>query len=90
MFAHLRWANESVLQALRSAEDVPPDALRLYAHVLGAEHVWLTRINGQAAEVEIWPTLSLDECAALAGENHSAYEHLLARLTPDELNQNVR
>ena len=90
LFAHMRWADESVLQALRAAEDVPPDALRLYAHVLGAEHVWLARINRQAAEVAIWPRLLPDECAALAGENHSAYEHLLARLSPDELAQNVR
>ena len=66
---HLAWADARVLGGLRDSPGGDPRALELFAHVLGAEHVWLSRIRGVAPRVAVWPALTLEACAALAAEN---------------------
>lgn len=82
LFAHMRWADERALEALRGADPLPADAMRVYAHVLGAEHVWLSRLRQQPGRVAIWPTLALDECEALSRENSEGFDAFLDALEP--------
>ena len=82
LYRHLAWADNRVLESLGRAAAPDPSALELFAHVLGAEHVWLARIHGRAAEVPVWPSLDLAECAALARENAEGYGALLRTLEP--------
>ena len=91
MFAHLRWADERTLTALRGAPP-PADcakALEIYGHVLGAEQVWLARLRQAPATVAVWPRLDLDGCARLAQESHAGYSALLAELAPADLSREV-
>lgn len=82
LYEHLEWAGTKVLANLRSAQNPRKRDLELYSHILGAEHVWLSRINGTTARVAVWPVLSLDECESLGRENVSAFNDLVSRLTP--------
>ena len=90
MFAHLTWADRRAVESLRAAPAAEGERLRLFAHVVAAEHLWLSRIHGRPARVAVWPTLSIDECAALAEENRAAFEALLAAATPDDLGREVQ
>lgn len=87
---HLVWADARVLEGLRTSAGSDPRALELYAHVLGAEHVWLSRISGKQASVAVWPMLTLDGCARLAAENVGALRRLLADAEPPMLTREVR
>jgi uncharacterized damage-inducible protein DinB len=31
-------------------------------HIIGAEYLWLSRLEGKPAELAVWPDLSPDEC----------------------------
>jgi uncharacterized damage-inducible protein DinB len=87
---HLAWADERALEALRAASpEAADDGRTLLAHILGAEHVWLARLEGRAASVAVWPMLSLDQCAELARENRAALRAYVARLTPADLARRV-
>lgn len=86
---HLRWSDALILAALRRAAAPPPKALELYGHVLGAEHVWLARLHGRAAEVAVWPALDLDRCEALAKENADALQALVDAGGEESLRRNV-
>jgi uncharacterized damage-inducible protein DinB len=86
---HLEWADQRVLQSLRSAQHAPPKALEIYAHILGSEHTWLSRINGTTQQLAIWPNLSLDQCERVAAGNVAGFRTLLARLTGDALEQPI-
>jgi uncharacterized damage-inducible protein DinB len=86
---HLEWADERVLDSLRAMVHVDQRALDLYAHVLGTEHVWLSRIAKREPGEKIWPELTLGRAAQLATENAIALRALLERLTPDELQRKV-
>jgi uncharacterized damage-inducible protein DinB len=81
---HMSWADAQVLAKLRSApEDTA--ALKWYAHVLAAERIWLLRLHGQDWTTQrVWPSLSLDECAALAEQNSAQLQQFVARLKDDD------
>lgn len=70
LFEHVAWADARVLEALRAAR-LPADRARLlFAHLLAAERVWLSRMMGEAVPpVAVWPDLALEECADLAVRN---------------------
>lgn len=87
---HLRWADQSILDALRRAESPPAKALEIYAHVLGAEHVWLARIHERPAEVAVWPQIGVDECERLAATNADALAAFLASSTDESLKRSMK
>src|SRR5258706_16269943 len=81
LYEHLAWADKRVLESLRGSHSVLKRDLDLYSHILGSEHVWLSRIKGTTAKFAVWPTLTLDECQRLSDENTAAFEDLISKLT---------
>jgi uncharacterized damage-inducible protein DinB len=88
LFEHMAWADARVLASLRDAPD-SERALTLYSHVLGAEHVWLSRMAGQEARLAVWPALTLAEAEDVAEGNAAGYRALLSELGPAELDREV-
>lgn len=88
LLEHMAWADERLLESLRQPT-VPQRALGLYAHVLGAEHVWLARLEQRTPVVAVWPVMTLDECERLARENRAAFREYANRLTSGDLRRTV-
>ncbi|MBK5186626.1 MAG: DinB family protein [Gemmatimonadaceae bacterium] len=86
---HLEWADRRVLDSLRAMSHPDQRALDLYAHVLGAEHVWLSRIREVVPREKVWPELTVDRAAELAAGNAAALRALLESLSPDQLQRKV-
>ena len=81
LYQHNWWAHDAMVAELRRA--APDDeTLRLLAHVVAAEHLWLSRIDGVKSRVAVWPALALDEVVALEAENRTRFHDLLSR--PDD------
>jgi uncharacterized damage-inducible protein DinB len=89
VFQHQAWADARVLESLRAAHSVLKRDQDLYAHILGSEHVWLSRISGTAPKFAVWPSLTLDECERLAAENAGAYQKLAADLTEETRHRQI-
>jgi uncharacterized damage-inducible protein DinB len=82
------WADRRVLSLLPSAADAEP--LRLFAHVLAAERVWLARLEGRdGTRLEIWPALGVEECARLAEEMRSGFASYLDTLEEGRLTESI-
>ncbi|HEV8124352.1 MAG TPA: DinB family protein [Gemmatimonadales bacterium] len=90
LFAHLAWSDAAVLAALEAAPATAERWLELFGHILGAEHVWLSRIRGFAPHVAVWPVLSLADCRRLAEENGKEFTAFVAALPPAERARSVR
>jgi uncharacterized damage-inducible protein DinB len=75
------WANRRVLAALREQPATHAEALPLFAHVLAAEHIWLSRLRGVPARVAVWAPLTLDQCRDLLAENAAGYDSYLANVS---------
>ena len=89
LFEHMAWADAHVLQALRKADGASALAQSELAHVLGAEHVWLARLEGRTPSVAVWPELSPDECETLALETRAGFQRFVERLDDGALERTV-
>jgi uncharacterized damage-inducible protein DinB len=69
LFEHLEWADANARDAVATLPRGAPEAasaLRIFAHVVGADHVWLARLRGVPAELPVWPQLDLELATELA------------------------
>lgn len=80
LFRFTAWADRRALAALQAAPTAQAEALPLLSHLLAAEHVWLSRLEMREPRHAVWPTLDLEQCAALAAENEAGYDRYLAGL----------
>lgn len=69
---HMEWADGRALEVVRETGE--ERSLRLLAHVLATERVWLARIRtGDSSGLEIWPDVTVDECEEMLRENLRRY-----------------
>jgi uncharacterized damage-inducible protein DinB len=88
LYDHNFWAHDALFDELRrQAGD--PETMRLLAHIVAAEHLWLSRIDAVPSRVAVWPTLSLDEIVQLEIDNRRRLRELLHR-PDDTLQQRVQ
>jgi uncharacterized damage-inducible protein DinB len=87
-FQYNDWANREVLRALRAQANPPAKAVRLMAHVVGAEFVWLARLTGEA-DPAVWPEWNLEEIEVQQREIAGKFTDYLHALDPDGLTREV-
>lgn len=89
LFDHMAWADAKAIGALRNAKGASDLAQSELAHILGTEHVWLTRLEQRAAMVAVWPTLSVDDCESLSKQNRAGFLDFLDRQEAESLERTV-
>ena len=88
LWEHIAWADAALLDALR-AVDPGPRAVREYAHIIGAEEVWLARLEGRTPRLAVWPDVSIDDLGGIVRGTHSAWAAYLGRLDDADLRRTV-
>ena len=89
LWAHSRWADLALFEAMHAA--APQDrAWREYAHVLGAEAVWLARLEERPAPVAVWPTLNPEEAGSLRAQVVMGYDTYFRGINEESLVRVVR
>ena len=91
LFAYDAWANRETLASLRAAgEGAPERARKRLAHVVGAQRLWLARIESAGGEPPaVWPDLTLDEIGAAIGDLGARWSLLVTGLDEIELARTV-
>lgn len=82
-----RWANRETLKSLGQAIP-PPRSLKWMGHIIGAEFLWLARMESQTSELPVWPDLSLKECGKRLEKVSQLLEDV-AKSGPDRLSQPI-
>jgi len=62
LFEYDDWANREEVRHLRSLKAPPPQAMKILAHIVGTEWLWLGRLRGEKPAV-VWPDLTFDQIA---------------------------
>jgi uncharacterized damage-inducible protein DinB len=83
MFEYDSWANRECIAAMRAADPNPSDLLGRMAHILASQTLWLERLLGQPQSMPVWPTSTIDECAALADETRLKWRNYLTNRSPE-------
>ncbi|MGC2196055.1 MAG: DinB family protein [Terriglobales bacterium] len=83
------WANLEVIGSFRAAGGPPARSLKLLAHVVAAEHVWLARLLQRPSPLPVWPELSLEQCEEQARLLSVSWRDYLAGDTAGSLDRTV-
>jgi uncharacterized damage-inducible protein DinB len=80
------WANRETVRSLQRGTP-PAKSLRWIGHIIGAEFLWLDRIEGRPAQLPVWPELALEDCETRLRQ----LSHLLpAAARADDMGRSVR
>lgn len=85
LFAYDRWANHEALASIAATGSAPPRALAVLAHIAGAEWLWWTRVQRSPSRLSVWPTLTLEQCAAELRAVSDAWGRYVSSLAPGGL-----
>jgi len=62
MFAYNAWANRDEVRHLRSLSKPPEKAIKILAHIIGTEWLFLGRLRREPKPAVVWPDLTLEKC----------------------------
>ncbi|MFC4598005.1 DinB family protein [Cohnella hongkongensis] len=90
MMTHMAWANDSLLAGLRDHPEAGKEIGRLFRHILVAELVWLTRLEGKSsARWSLWEDSELASLESFAQDNEQRYKRYIDGLTDEDLDRIV-
>src|SRR5262249_31794831 len=78
LFDYDHWANSEEIRHLRSMKTPPPQAIRILAHIVGTEQLFLGRLRGEKPAA-VWPEMTLDEIAVQIDLLHREWPRELGR-----------
>jgi len=78
MLRHMAWADRRIGAALAAAAEAPEETVKWYAHIVGAETNWLSRIEGgDSFVVPVFPDWDVAASRAASEETLAKYERML-------------
>jgi uncharacterized damage-inducible protein DinB/uncharacterized protein YndB with AHSA1/START domain len=88
LWDHAFWADNRILEAIQAAGG-PTEAIREFAHLLGAEETWLSRLERRAPRTAVWPELPLESLARHRDDIHAGIRALLDAIGEDAVDARV-
>jgi uncharacterized damage-inducible protein DinB len=89
MFAYDHWANRECLRAIKASGLNSGVTVGRIAHILSAEKLWLERLRSKKQSMPVWPSSTVQECAALSDEMASEWRNYLTALAPGAFNSMI-
>ncbi len=85
LFRYDDWANQEALRSLRALSEPPTRGVKIMAHIVNTQWVWMSRLKQDGHRVVVWPDFGLDECAKQLPVLQQAWEKYLKTRTPFDL-----
>ncbi len=90
LFNHVWWADSEAGKALSAMSTAPIELVELYGHILGAELIWLDRMEGIERSVSVWPDEGLQGCIELAVRSAERYRSFISGLAQADMERIIR
>jgi uncharacterized damage-inducible protein DinB len=88
-FAYDQWANREVLAGLKASAGETAGPLKLLAHIVSAERLWLERIRKKPQSMPVWPELNFGTCEAEISSVAQLWDEYLGQSTVATLSQEI-
>jgi uncharacterized damage-inducible protein DinB len=89
LFNYDKYANELIYQSIVEA-GAAPQAVRLMAHLLAAQQIWLKRCQRLASHNgSLWPDWQADRFPALIRSNHEQWIEFISQLSDEAFSTSV-
>ncbi|MEJ2008007.1 MAG: DinB family protein [Acidobacteriota bacterium] len=90
LFEYDYCANQEALRSVATLNVSAQRALKVAGHIIGAQRVWLGRLEApDAAAPAPWPLLSLEEAKAAVSEMRQRWSSFLDNLAPERLDEDL-
>ncbi|HET9178823.1 MAG TPA: DinB family protein [Terriglobia bacterium] len=90
LFKYDHWANQESLRSISSLSTTNERALKIAGHIVGAQRVWLGRLEAPGgAPPAPWPFMTLEETCAAFSELHERWNLFLSSLGPERLDEDI-
>jgi uncharacterized damage-inducible protein DinB len=64
LFEYDAWANREVVAALKNIPSPPSKSVKVAAHIVAAEWLWLNRLHRETQRLQVWPELTVAQIAS--------------------------
>ena len=85
LFKYDDWANVEALRSLQEMATPPARAVKLLAHILSTQWLWLERMKGVKQSLPVWPEWTLEEIKAQLPKLKREWKVFLGEKKPAEL-----
>jgi uncharacterized damage-inducible protein DinB len=90
LFEYDYWANQLALRSIANLTTSTERALKVAGHIVGAQRVWLGRLETPgASHTAPWPLMSLEEANAAVTEVHERWNSFFGNLAPERLDEDL-
>ena len=90
LFDYDYWATQAALESIEAISGSRERVLKVAGHLVGAQRVWLERLEGpESSPGAPWPALSLEEARAAAEDLRDRFTAFLDGLTSEKLEENL-
>jgi uncharacterized damage-inducible protein DinB len=83
------WANAKLLAHLdglvAGGQEIPAVCLRLFSHVLNAQHIWIARLTGTQSPVKVWQEHTLEVLHQLHEQTSERFHQMIIDADEAEL-----
>src|SRR5271170_5225768 len=80
LFSYDDWANREVLGSLEAVNAPPERSVKLMAHILSAERLWLERLLTEKQTHPVWPLFTLKDCKSEVAQLQGRWKSYLTSL----------
>lgn len=89
LFEYDYWGNQEALRSIENLKETPERALKIAGHIIGAQRVWLGRLEADFTTPAPWPLLSLEEAGDAVNEMYQRWTAYLSGLSPEKLDEDL-
>lgn len=90
LFEYDHWANQESLSSIANLSMPSERALKIAGHIVGAQRVWLGRLETPDAKPPVpWPLMSLKDTRGAFSELHHRWISFLESLAPQRLDEDL-
>jgi uncharacterized damage-inducible protein DinB len=84
-FEHDFWANREEVRILSTLDHPPAHAVKLLAHIVAAQWLWLDRLQQNPQRTAVWPEFCLSDYEAQLQQLREAWRSYLGAISEEEL-----
>lgn len=59
LYVYDAWANREVLRAMKAMANPPARSIKILAHIVATEWLWLNRLNREKPRMAVWPEFTV-------------------------------
>jgi len=89
LFEYESWANGEIAQCLSALDDPPEKALLLMSHIVGANILWLCRMQNKTSDIAVWKAYSKTEIVSEVKRSSSDLLNYVKNISGSDLEEVV-